>query len=399
MKLHKCLKHALNMVLHSKLRSWLTIIGIVIGVASVIGIVSMGDGMEKSMEDQMQSLETDIITLTPGFTKAMMGRYFGGGSETADDSVLDNKDVQILKGMNEIITFDTRISGSADVYFMGEEGSVTITGVDQKVWSDINTNELDSGRLLSSSDQNVIVIGYSLANDYFDEEVAINKILYIEGSAFRVVGILEDGTRNNIYMPIKAAYDVIEDTTKNEYDTIIIKVEEDTNLTGFTEELEEKLMISRHVDEEDKDFTLSSNAQMAEMRTDMMSTMTTFLTAIAAISLIVGSVGIANTMFTSVLEKTKQIGIMKAIGARNGDILRIFLLNAALIGIIGGLVGLLFGYILAQIIAMAMSIEAVVSLSIIAIALGVSLGAGIIAGIVPAYQASQLDPVEALRRE
>ena len=390
------------MVVHSKLRSWLTIIGIVIGVASVIGIVSMGDGMQKSMEDQMQSLESDIITLSPGFSRAMErgpGRWEGEGGETASDSVLDNKDIQILKSMNEILIFDTRISGNADLYFMGEEGSGSITGVDQKAWSEINTNELDSGRLLGPSDQNVIVIGDSLANDYFDEEIAINKILYIEGSAFRVVGILEQGTKNVIYMPIKSAYEVVEDSTKDEYDSIIIKVKDEVNLTAFTNELEEKLMISRHVDKEDKDFTISSNAQMAEMRTDMLSTMTTFLTAIAAISLIVGSVGIANTMFTSVLEKTKQIGIMKAIGARNGDILKIFLLNAALIGIIGGLVGLLFGFILAQIIAMAMSIEAVVSFSIIAIALGVSLGAGIIAGIVPAYQASQLDPVEALRRE
>ncbi len=401
MKPHKSFRHALNMVIHSKLRSWLTIIGIVIGVASVIAIIAIGDGMEAEMNNQMGDLGVDLVTVTPGASRA--GKFGPGGGEdsggTASSDILDKKDLQIIKGFSEVGYVDTRISGSVDAYYLGEEGSLSLTGVDQKVWKDINTDELDSGRLLDSADSNVIVIGYKLANEYFDDKIGINKIIYIEGTAFRVVGILEDGTGNSIYIPINSAYNVLEDSVKGEYDSIVIKIKSDVDPDVFVEELEEKLMISRHVNKDDKDFTVSSNAQMAEMRTEMMGTVTTFLTAIAAISLIVGSVGVANTMFTSVLEKTKQIGIMKAIGAKNSDIMSIFLFNAAIIGVIGGISGLIVGVLVSKLAGLALSIDAVISFGTIALAIGVSIFVGLLAGAIPAYQASQLSPVEALRSE
>ena len=149
---------------------------------------------------------------------------------------------------------------------------------------------------------------------------------------------------------------------------------------------------------------------MQEQRAEMMSSMTTFLTAIAAVALLVGAVGIANTMFTSVLEKTKEIGIMKAIGARNNDILTIFLLNAALIGLIGGILGIVFGFLLSGFLPALMgesggimsrmgSAGSVISLSSVFLALGMSVFIGIVSGVVPAYQASRLKPVDALRYE
>ena len=158
--------------------------------------------------------------------------------------------------------------------------------------------------------------------------------------------------------------------------------------------------------EKDKDFSLSSSKKMMETRTEMMSSMSVFLIAIAAVSLIVGAIGIANTMFTSVLEKTKEIGVMKAIGAKNKDIMTIFLMNAAIIGLIGGVLGILAGIMLSGALPTLMGGEVgmfrsgtVVSLSSVLLALGVSLGVGILAGAVPAYQASKLKPVDALRYE
>ena len=169
--------------------------------------------------------------------------------------------------------------------------------------------------------------------------------------------------------------------------------------------IENKLMLVRHVTAKTKDFSLSSSKLMQETRSEMMSSINSFLVAIAAVSLIVGAVGIANTMFTSVLEKTKEIGIMKAIGARNKDIMYIFLLNAALIGLVGGFLGSVFGVILSGTLPALMGETGMlrggtfVSVNAIMLALSVSVIIGIASGIVPAYQASKLKPVDALRYE
>lgn len=207
MKLSKCLKHALNMVVHSKLRSWLTILGIVIGVASVIAIVSLGEGMEQSMTEQMGDLGGDIITITPGFSRSgnmRFGPEGAGGQATDEEIVLDRTDVQALRGLSDIELIDTRIRGNVDVSYLGKSGSVSLTGVDQKVWSLITTDEIREGRMLDSADQNVIVIGGRLADSFFDRPLGINKVITIEDSAFRIVGILDDES-NSIVMPVQMA--------------------------------------------------------------------------------------------------------------------------------------------------------------------------------------------------
>ncbi len=411
MKFRKCLKHAFNMVLHSKLRSWLTIIGIVIGVAAVIAIVSIGEGMQQSMNERFSSLGGDIITLTAGYSRggSMFMRHGGGGGgssgqATEEEIVLARTDLQALRGVADVELIDTQIRGNVDVSYLGKTGSVSLTGVDQKVWSSMTTSEVAEGRMLDSADQNVVVIGGRLASSYFEQPVGINKMVTIEDSAFQVVGILDDNS-NSIIMPIQMAYQVLDDKENDVYDSIVVKIKDEDNLDMAIEKIEKKLMTVRHVSEKDRDFSISSNKQTQEARAEMMSSMSAFLVAIAAVSLIVGAVGIANTMFTSVLEKTKEIGIMKSIGARNYDIMRIFLLNAALIGLVGGILGVVLGTILSGALPMLMGEAGMlragtfVSLNSIILALSVSLIVGIVAGIVPAYQASKLKPVDALRYE
>jgi ABC-type antimicrobial peptide transport system permease subunit len=265
MKIYKCLKIAINMVTHSKLRSWLTIIGIVIGVASVITLVSIGNGMEAGTNDELSGLGGNIITITPGYSKASgmgmpgHGPSSGSGSVSESDTILGRNDVQALKSIPELEYIDTNIKDSADVYYFGKSAQLTVTGV-----------------------------------------------------------------------------------------------------LGF----------------------------------------------VAGISLLVGAVGIANTMFTAVLEKTKEIGIMKAIGARNKDIMLIFLFNSGLVGIIGGIIGVFFGIVASYLLGGGLmstprgdSIETVVSLQIVVLALFISVVVGISAGMIPAYQGSKLKPVDALRYE
>lgn len=415
MKITKCFKHAFNMVLHSRLRSWLTILGIVIGVAAVIAIVSISAGMEQSMSQQLGGLGGDILTLTAGYSRGTdAGRPPGGfttggsGSATEEAIVVDRTDVQALKSIPDIKLIDTRISGRVNVSYLGKSGTVSLTGVDQKVWAEITTDEIRDGRMLDSADQNVVVIGSRLADSYFDQVLGINKMFMIEGNAFRVVGILDEGN-TNIYAPIQMAYQMLDDKEQGVYDSIVIQVKDEEMLDDTIAKIEKKLMTIRHVTNSSRDFSISSSKQMMETRQEMMESMSLFLTAIAAVSLLVGAVGIANTMFTSVLEKTKEIGIMKAIGARNKDILLIFLLNSGLIGLVGGALGVMSGALISSIaipyltsgIRMAgrMSVTTLVSVDAVIAALGVSLIVGIIAGIVPAYQGSKLKPVDALRYE
>jgi len=411
MKLNKCFKHAFNMVLHSKLRSWLTITGIVIGVAAVIAIVSIGDGMQQTLNAQLNALGGDIVTITAGAERGggMYGMRGGGGGggggqATTKEIVLGRSDLQVLKGIPDIALIDTNIRESVNISYLGKTGKVSVTGVDQKVWSQITTTTIQTGRMLDSADQNVIVIGGNLASSYFSQPVGINKMVTINGNAFRVVGILNDQT-TSVYMPIQMAYQVMPDKTNDIYDTLVVKIKDQNQLDAVITKIQNKLMTARHVTQNKMDFSVTSRKEMQQARADTMNSMNTFLLAIAAVSLIVGSIGIANTMFTSVLEKTKEIGIMKAIGARNPDILLIFLFNAGFIGLVGGILGIILGTLLSGFLPAIMGGlpmargTAIVTFNSVVMALSVSVTVGILAGIIPAYQASKLKPVDALRYE
>jgi len=411
MKLRKCLKHAFGMVVHSKLRSWLTILGIVIGVASVIAIMSIGSGMQQTIGNQLGNLGGDLLTLSAGASRGT--RMFGGPSEggggggaaaTDEEPTLTRTDVQALKSIPDLLLIETEIRGNVKVSYLGKTGTVSLTGVDPAVWSKITTLKIAQGRMLDSADQNVIVIGGRLAGTYFGKPVGINQMITIEGNVFRVVGILDDQS-TSIYMPLPMAYQMLTDKENGVYDSIIVKIRDENDLDAVINKTEEKLRMIRHVTAKTQDFSLTSNKQMQATRSQMMSSMNSFLIAIAAVSLIVGAVGVANTMFTSVLEKTKEIGIMKAIGARNKDIMRIFLLNAALIGFVGGIIGTVFGVILSASLPALMGETGMlrggtfVSVNAIILAISVSIIIGVLAGIIPAYQASKLKPVDALRYE
>lgn len=409
----KAFKHALNMVMHAKVRSWLTILGIVIGVAAVIAIVSLGQSLQQEMDTQLGALGGDLITLRAGASRAMgfgPGRDLGGSSSAStEEIVLDKTDLQVLRGIEHIKIMDTQISGRADVYYVAEKGSTTITGVDPATWYQISTTSIGQGRTLGPADVNVIVVGGRFATNFFKTQVGMNQLITIEDRLFRIVGILDD-TSTNIYMPIQSAYDILEDKEKDEYDSIIIKVKDESQIDEAIAEIQEKLMLKRHVQANKLDFSISSNKEMQEQRQEMTSSLTTFLTAIAAVALLVGAVGIANTMFTSVLEKTREIGIMKAIGAKNKDILIIFLLNSGLIGLVGGIGGIILGVLGSSLVGYLGSSAAtgtagrlfgttLITPGLVIFSLLFSLIIGMIAGVIPAYRASKLNPVDALRYE
>jgi putative ABC transport system permease protein len=410
MKFQKSLRFALNMLLHSKLRSWLTIIGIVIGVGAIIAIVSLGEGLQASVESQLGGLGADLITVSPGFSRA---QGFGGGSgqgrTITDETYIGRQDLQIIKSVPGIAYVNPTISGSADITYLGEKTKVSIQGVDEGVWKNFITADLEGGRYLSSADSNVVVISYGLAHNIFENEIYVNKPVMINEKLFRVVGVLEEGGfggGNTAYMPIFPARSILTDKASDRFDSISVKVSSVDELDSVAAGITEKLFISRHVTDRTQDFTIVSSKDTQRQVQDVLGTFTLFLAAIAAVSLIVGAVGVANTMFTSVLEKTKDIGILKAIGARNEDILTIFLLNSGLVGLVGGILGVILGWLISLAFPLLIpagpggqSVQPVVSLSIVVISLLGAIAVGMIAGAIPARRGSKLKPVDALRYE
>jgi len=405
------LKMGLNMLVHSKLRSWLTIIGIVIGIGSVVGILSLGDAMQEQVQSRLSEMDLTKITISPGYTKASSNMPGPGGmGGTTTDVELTDTDIAALQGLNNISYIEGEISGSVPVIYAAQNATLSITGVDPQVWQYMTTLTTQSGRLLEPSDKYVAVIGSGIASGIYDQDVGVNQVITINGKAVRVVGILsEEGEGDrSIYMPIDGAVTLIDDAENGVYDSISIKAKSEDAVDSLTEDIVDKLMISRHiVSDDDRDFSVSASKSMAESVTEMTSSMTLFLSAIAAVSLLVGAVGIANTMFTSVLEKTKEIGTMKAIGAKNRDILMIFLFNSAMVGLVGGILGDVLGACVSTLFPMlglqmmggggSSSIYFAPDLMAMGLVLAVLIG--VISGVVPAYRASKLKPVDALRYE
>ena len=434
MKLSKIFRISLNMVRANKLRSWLTIIGVVIGIASVMTVVTTGEYFQDQVTKTLEGFGGDIITIVAfrpeqvinseemngQVTEIEVKNEFINDPDLNKQGKLTKTDIQALEKIPEIEYININVKRDALLNTGSTETSVLISGIDPKVWEKITTKKIAQGRMLKSGDRNVVVISDWLANEVFDKPIRLNQMILLNDKSYRIVGILakDDGLlgqmngmfSDTVYMPYENVYDLqAEDEifAKQEgvYDSIEVKVYKGSDMAYVLDEMDKKLKLSRRVDENTKDFYISSQQEMMKSTNQLITGLTAFLAFIAGISLLVGSVGIANTMFTSVLEKTKEIGIMKAIGARNEDILLIFLCNAALIGLVGGVLGIILGTSVVQLVLLIISMKLSVpfgftlSLKATMIATLVSIIVGLIAGFLPAKNASKLNPVDALRYE
>jgi putative ABC transport system permease protein len=418
MKLKKSFQLALNILVHSKLRSWLTILGIVIGIAAVVSIVSISQGAQQQMEEQLGSLGADVLTISPGASRAMgggggfRGGFPGGGfgGETSSDNEQKNltaKDVLVLKNIENVEYVMGQVSGKGDLKYSTKTASLTVTGVDALVWEKITTESLKTGRFLTAGDSYSVILGGNVVERTFEDGIPLNSKVTIEDKTFKVVGILEGGS--GVYIPIDVARVILEDVGDKEFDSISVKIADVDIVDDTVELIEKKLMSSRGIlNEKDQDFSVSNPSEMQETIQETQEQMSLFLGAIAAISLLVGAIGIANTMFTSVLEKTREIGIMKAIGAKNKDVLLIFLFNSGLIGFVGGVGGVILGIFGSGLISsmssngggmMRMFGNTTLTPTLLIGSLLFSVIIGMLAGAIPAYRASKLSPVDALRYE
>jgi putative ABC transport system permease protein len=412
MKIFDIFRLSLSHVKKSKMRSWLTIIGIVIGVAAVVAIISIGEGMQESVQSRLGSLGADLITVTPGYSRAERGG-FGGERGGGAGINLTDRDLNMIKQVPGVLYANGMVSGRADMILGTEKTSVSISGVDTAVWRSMVTTQLEAGRYLQPGDSNAVVIGYSLAHTTFLQPITLNRPVTIGGKNFKVVGIFAQsggfgGSDNAVYMPADYARDVItENISRNTFTSIMVKVVETSLVDKITADIVQKLMASRHVNPRTMDFTVTAFATIQQQISSVMQTITLFLAAIAAVSLLVGAVGIANTMFMSVMERTRQIGLLKALGATDNEVMELFIIESGLFGFFGGIIGIIFGiFVSVMISAIGLrlmgpggAMNAVVTPQLIILALVFSVFVGVISGIVPARNAAKMNPVDALRFE
>jgi len=417
MKFNDILKFSLSNLMHRGLRSWLTIFGIVIGIAAVVSIISIGAGTQQAISSQLGGLGADIITISSGFERAF---GFGEGGQRATTTTQQNltiKDVQAIKSVPGVQYVDGIVSGRVTISYLAQNASVSVQGVDPLAWEEMTITQLDSGRYLNPGDENDIVIGYNIANGMFKQQLLLNTQINVGGKLFKIVGILQQsggfgggGGDNTIYMPINAARTILTNVVTNQFSSIQIKVADPNSVNVTSNAIEQRLLVLRHVNENTKDFSVSSAQSFQSTISTVTNTLDLFLTGIAAISLLVGAIGIANTMFMSVMERTRQIGVLKALGTTNFEVMKLFLMESAIMGLIGGLLGIFFGFIASGIIselgvriigagARGMGTITVITPDLILFAIGFSVLIGALSGLLPARRAAKLQPVEALGYE
>ncbi len=419
MKFVRCLKMALKMLKHSKLRSWLTIIGIIIAVSSVTTILSFGQGIKTEVNNKLGDTGIDILNL-----------YSGWSEEGSNELTI--KDYETLKKLNEVDDVERIIRISKNTTYMGESVDIRYMGTDTDVFNKFySTIEIIKGRELRSADEKVVLVDENDVNKTFDKKLRVGSMLEIDGQMFRVVGIYRNkdifAGVSGFIMPLKD----VQEFLRQEYQSIVlinpnfdanlpsgvnyedmyhamnIKVAKGYDVEDAKNTISQRLDKSRRSLSKDRpNYYLTGKDEALKSINTILDVITFVLVGFAGISVLVGSVGIANTMFTSVLEKTKEIGIMKAIGAKNKDILLIFLFNSGFLGLAGGLIGVIIGLLLALLGGYAIisatgvtgiSVLSVVSFKIIFWALFFSMMIGMFSGLVPARNASKLKPVDALR--
>jgi putative ABC transport system permease protein len=382
-------------------RSWLTILGIFIGIAAVVSLISLGQGLQEAVSKQFERLGTDKVMIFPGSGQMAMLGALGGGKKFSDH---DESVVEGVSGVKRVGGFS---SPMATVKFKNEAQSTFVIGMPSG-WSISDYGfSLMSGRDLKDGDSGKVVVGYLLSTgDFFSKSVKIGDRVQIEGQSFEVIGIVERIGSKQDDTQIYITSDALKSVFNEEgYSFLYVQLNKGQNTTAVAQAIKEKMRKDRGLKKGQEDFTVQTLEQLTNTVGAVIGVVQLIVISIAAISLIVGGIGIMNTMYTSVLERTREIGVMKAIGARNSDIMLIFLLESGLIGLVGGAIGVVLGVgggLATEWIAVRSGYTLLrVSFPpwLLVGALAFSFFVGMLSGAIPASNAARMKPVEALRYE
>ncbi|HBW46496.1 TPA: hypothetical protein DEF17_01015 [bacterium] len=395
------LRSAVRSLIANRLRTFLTMLGVVIGVGSVLAMIALGEGARKSVEDSIKSMGTNLLWVRPGADQH--GPVRGGAVET-----LLLEDADAILGISNVVAIAPEVSKNAQAKYLSNNFNTGIVGTTHSYMS-VRSFEINEGDFISERDvmarRRVAVLGAEAATELFADAPPVGERIQIKGISFEVIGVLkakgEAGWSNpdqQIIVPISVAQ---KNLFGMKYVTNIgVQLDDEKNMEETQKEIKE-LLRTRHRLREDaeSDFNVRSQTEMLQRMSEVTGTFTALLGGVAAVSLLVGGIGIMNIMLVSVRERTKEIGIRKAVGAKDKDILTQFLIEATVVSVIGGMLGIGMGYGIAILISKLANWVTIVPLYSIVLAVGTSAGIGLIFGVWPARIASKLDPVEALRYE
>jgi len=398
-------KIAIKNLKNRSLRSWLTILGILIGVFLIISLLSLSEGLKETISKQLRSLGSEMIFIMPGDISNPLTMFMGGAK-------LESEDLEIIKkteGVEKVLSMSyqsivARYEQEGKTIFLAglplEEGKELLERY--QGWS------LAQGRWPNTARREVI-IGQQLVKDIFKKELKVDSEIILKGTKFKIVGILNSlGSKTDdsfIYMDMNL-YQEITGEKRGTAQTAIVKVQDGSDVNKTAQRIKENLQKTRKktAGGESLDFSVITSERMSGIAGNIMAIIQLIVMVFASIAILVGGIGIMNTMFTSVRERTREIGIMKAVGAKNSSILMIFLIEAGIIGLVGGFGGTILGIILAKFIESYGQVhpifyfKASLSPGLILFGFIFSFLIGCLSGYFPAKRAANLKPVEALRR-
>jgi putative ABC transport system permease protein len=410
LNLSQNIKSALRALLANKLRSALTMLGIVIGVGSVVALLSVGTGAQSSITNQISNIGANVITIYSG-TRNQSAPSGAGGGATASLTYEESKE---LKGLTGVAAVSPQVQSRQTLKYQTSQTSVQVVGVEPD-YAVVHPNQLDHGSFISASDVSskarVAVVGSQVVTDLFGGLDPVGKSIKINGILFQVIGVLKSqgsggfgfSRDSTTYVPITTAMARLSNSrvaNQKAVSTIEASAVNSDSIDAAIAAITAKLHTLHKIGVgESNDFTVQSQSDILATATSVTTTLTVFLGAIAGISLLVGGIGVMNIMLVSVTERTREIGLRKAVGARRRDILYQFLTETLVLSIVGGIIGIIIGWGIATAVSAAGLMTTVVSVESVALAFGFSAAIGIFFGLYPANRAAGLKPIEALRYE
>jgi len=399
------IKYSIQNILHRKLRNWLTILSILIGIAAIFTLISFGIGVQNYMDNLFEQMGSNKLTIqAKGFAPPGTSSItFTEKDVNAISKVNGVKDVVPLFITSYPIKYDIDKKGKW-VYVIGVPTERQKLKILEETW-DLDFAE---GHTLRSNDKYKTFLGYNylLPNKIFDKPLSQKSKIYIKGIPFKVVGFYNEVGNpqddSNVYIPIETAKEIF---SQDSYQFIIVKIDNSFDKDVIISRIEKALRKSRNLKESQEDFVVQTFEDVLSVFTNIISVLNAVLILIALISVVVSAVNIANSMYTSVLERVNEIGILKSIGAKNNVILSIFLVESGILGLVGGILGISLGYIISKIgehyasLAGYSMLKPAFPLWLIISSLLFSFIVGMLSGVFPSKQASKLKPVDALRYE